>query len=181
MRVVLCLCLMTLHCVAMQMPPTVTREQAEAALQAAFSVLGAPYVWGGQDPSGFDCSGLAIWAYNHAVPGIHWYTGDSFVDDTTAHMLFVYNVKPLRAREVWPGDLVFVTSSTNRVTHMGLFSRWLDDRRTTFERIEASSVRKSVVVSTWTRGEEDPEKMLVAVGRVLLWPWEETEAEEERQ
>ena len=101
------------------MPPTVTREQAEAALQAAFSVLGAPYVWGGQDPSGFDCSGLAIWAYNHAVPGIHWYTGDSFVDDTTAHMLFVYNVKPLRAREVWPGDLVFVTSSTNRVTHMG--------------------------------------------------------------
>ena len=105
-----CLCLMTLHCVAMQMPPTVTREQAEAALQAAFSVLGAPYVWGGQDPSGFDCSGLAIWAYNHAVPGIHWYTGDSFVDDTTAHMLFVYNVKPLRAREVWPGDLVFVTS-----------------------------------------------------------------------
>ena len=98
MRVVLCLCLMTLHCVAMQMPPTVTREQAEATLQAAFSVLGAPYVWGGQDPSGFDCSGLAIWAYNHAVPGIHWYTGDSFVDDTTAHMLFVYNVKPLRAR-----------------------------------------------------------------------------------
>jgi hypothetical protein len=176
-RIILCVWLMTVRSAAMDMPPTVTREQAEAALRAAFSVLGTPYVWGGQDPSGFDCSGLAIWAYNHAVPGIHWYTGDSLVDDTTAHMLFVYNVKPLRPREVWPGDLVFVTGSTTRVTHMGLFSRWLDGRRTEFEWIEASSVRKAVVVSTWTRGEEDRERMLVAVGRVLLWPFEEEEGE----
>lgn len=26
----------------------------------AFSLLGQPYIWGGDDPSGFDCSGLVI-------------------------------------------------------------------------------------------------------------------------
>jgi len=29
-------------------------------LQSALSYLGTPYVWGGDDPSGFDCSGFVI-------------------------------------------------------------------------------------------------------------------------
>ena len=37
-----------------------------AAVEAAKSQLGAPYVWGGTGPGGFDCSGLTSWAYKQA-------------------------------------------------------------------------------------------------------------------
>ena len=37
-----------------------------AAVAAAKSQLGTPYVWGGSRPGGFDCSGLTSWAYRQA-------------------------------------------------------------------------------------------------------------------
>jgi cell wall-associated NlpC family hydrolase len=44
--------------------------RAAAALAAARSVLGRPYVWGAAGPSAFDCSGLTQWAYGQAGAGI---------------------------------------------------------------------------------------------------------------
>lgn len=43
--------------------------RAAAAVAAARSALGRPYVWGANGPSGFDCSGLMQWAYAQA--GVH--------------------------------------------------------------------------------------------------------------
>jgi len=37
-----------------------------AVVAHAQSMVGVPYRWGGSDPSGFDCSGLVWWAYQHA-------------------------------------------------------------------------------------------------------------------
>ncbi|MBG0855974.1 C40 family peptidase [Streptomyces spinoverrucosus] len=40
--------------------------RAAAAVAAARSALGRPYIWGAAGPSGFDCSGLMQWSYAQA-------------------------------------------------------------------------------------------------------------------
>ncbi|WP_026919462.1 C40 family peptidase, partial [Gordonia shandongensis] len=41
-------------------------QRAAKAVRAALSMRGTPYVWGGTEPGGFDCSGLTQWAYRQA-------------------------------------------------------------------------------------------------------------------
>ncbi|MGW8061078.1 NlpC/P60 family protein [Streptomyces ziwulingensis] len=44
--------------------------RAAAAVAAARSALGKPYVWGANGPGGFDCSGLTQWSYAQAGVGL---------------------------------------------------------------------------------------------------------------
>jgi hypothetical protein len=40
--------------------------QGDAAVLFAFAQLGKPYIWGGNGPVGYDCSGLALASWEHA-------------------------------------------------------------------------------------------------------------------
>ncbi|BBY55910.1 C40 family peptidase [Mycobacterium koreense] len=72
------------------------RGRAAAAVRAALSRLGRPYVWGASGPDSFDCSGLTQWAYAQAGVGLHRTTYEQLHD----------GVAVSRAA-VRPGDLVF--------------------------------------------------------------------------
>jgi cell wall-associated NlpC family hydrolase len=88
-------------------PPNATA--AQIAIDAAKSVIGTPYVWGGASPqTGFDCSGLVMWAYAQA--GI-----------SMPHSSFTqYDIFPHVSRDqLQPGDLVFFYGPPP--SHVGLY------------------------------------------------------------
>jgi len=97
-------------------PPPALNANAQAAIDAAYSVIGVPYQFGGSSPeSGFDCSGLTMWAWSHA--------GVSLPHSSAMQ----YAVLPHVAQsDLQPGDLVFFYSP---IHHVGLYvggSRMID-------------------------------------------------------
>lgn len=81
--------------------------RAAAAVAAARSVLGRPYVWGATGPSGFDCSGLMQWSYARA--GVH------LPRTSQAQQHAGHRVPLSQAR---PGDLV---TYRNDASHVGMY------------------------------------------------------------
>jgi cell wall-associated NlpC family hydrolase len=88
-------------------PPPVSGS-AGAAIAAAYSVIGTPYVFGAADPNvGFDCSGLTMWAWGQA--------GVSLPHSSAAQ----YSSLPHVAQsDVQPGDLLFFYSP---ISHVGMY------------------------------------------------------------
>jgi peptidoglycan DL-endopeptidase CwlO len=77
-------------------PPPPVPAGVAGAIDAAKGEIGVPYVWGGSSPSGFDCSGLVMWAYAQAGIGLPRTSGAQFA--ATTHI-------PLA--DIQPGDLLF--------------------------------------------------------------------------
>jgi cell wall-associated NlpC family hydrolase len=70
--------------------------RVRAAVRAALSRLGRPYVWGATGPDRFDCSGLVQWAYAQAgIP----------LQRTTYQQ--IHQGVPVSPSQVRAGDLVF--------------------------------------------------------------------------
>jgi peptidoglycan DL-endopeptidase CwlO len=81
---------------------------ATGAVGVALGQLGTPYVAGGADPSGFDCSGLVSWAFARAGhPGLPHFTGDLWTSGTRVNS----------TSELAPGDLVFFDG----LGHVGMY------------------------------------------------------------
>ncbi|MGW0751287.1 NlpC/P60 family protein [Streptomyces sp. NPDC002587] len=81
--------------------------RAGAAVMAARSAVGRPYVWGSTGPSGFDCSGLMVWSYRQA--------GVSLPRTSQAQRYAGRRVPLSQAR---PGDLVTYRSDAS---HVGMY------------------------------------------------------------
>ena len=71
------------------------RTIGERAAKVALKAVGVPYHWGGSSPSsGFDCSGLVYWAYEH-------------VGVSLPHSSYALAGVGRRVKHLRPGDLLF--------------------------------------------------------------------------
>ena len=89
-------------------PTPVVNGSVQAVLDAAYSVIGVPYVYAGSSPEGgFDCSGLTMWAWAHA--GVSLPHSSAMQYDVLPHVSL---------SDLQPGDLVFFYSP---IHHVGLY------------------------------------------------------------
>jgi len=79
-------------------------------VKVALSQLGKPYVYGGNTPSGFDCSGLV--QYSHSRVGV--------TTPRVAYQQF-HHSRPVKISELRAGDLVFFRLSAYKVNHVGIY------------------------------------------------------------
>ncbi|MEU1853751.1 bifunctional lytic transglycosylase/C40 family peptidase [Streptomyces sp. NPDC019990] len=108
---------------------TSTTDQGVIALNAAQKMLGKPYSWGGgnangpstgiccspkgrsgESITGFDCSGLTLYAYAQA----------GITLPRTAAQQYAAS-KPVKRDEAKPGDLVFYGASASGIHHVGIY------------------------------------------------------------
>ncbi len=94
-------------------PPATITGNAADIVRSALDALGTPYMWGGTEANGFDCSGLVQWAYaKHGIrlPRMSHDQARSGSEVTPV-------VDALR-----PGDiLLFAAQPGGGVTHVGMY------------------------------------------------------------
>ncbi|MFJ9946754.1 C40 family peptidase [Kitasatospora sp. NPDC091207] len=97
-------------------PPPAARpwsaEGAAAAVAFARSKVGLPYVWGGEGPGGYDCSGLTMMAWRQGGKQLNHFAADQYAQSTR-----------IGYRQLQPGDLVFWTDTGRAadIHHVGLY------------------------------------------------------------
>lgn len=89
----------------------------QAVVEYAKTFLGRPYVWGGNGPKSFDCSGFTKYVYN--------YFGYSLNRTASGQLQNGVAINPTRGSwaELQPGDLVFFYNGrvSTPVSHVGIY------------------------------------------------------------
>lgn len=81
---------------------------AKAALDYAYAQLGKPYIYGGEGPNGYDCSGLTMMSWRKGGVSLPR-TASSQYSATSAHRVSFANLQP--------GDLMFFSG----LGHVGMY------------------------------------------------------------
>jgi murein DD-endopeptidase len=97
-------------CASVRAPPPAAPQGAAIAAAAA-ALVGTPYQFGGADAAGFDCSGLAFYAHEHA--------GLTIPRTAAAQQRAA---RPVPRAELAPGDLVFFRIRSRSIDHVGVFA-----------------------------------------------------------
>ena len=83
---------------------------ARRIVQTSMQYMGVPYVFGGNTPSGFDCSGYVRYVFAQA--GIYL---PRMADEQ------YYSTTPISTPELRAGDLVFFSTYTYGPSHVGIY------------------------------------------------------------
>lgn len=89
-------------------PPPASSGRAAAALAAARTQVGKPYISGAEGPNAYDCSGLVQWAYRQAGVGLTRTTYTQANEGTR-----------ISRSELRPGDLVFFSGLSHVALYVG--------------------------------------------------------------
>ena len=81
-------------------------SQYTGVVGIAMRYLGVPYVWGGESPAGFDCSGFVAYVYAQVGVSLPHYTGAQWAMGV-----------PVDRSDLEPGDLVFFDG----LGHVGIY------------------------------------------------------------
>lgn len=79
-------------------------------IQYAKQFIGTPYVWGGESPGGFDCSGFVQFVYAHFGTVLGRTTYQQFDEGT-----------PVYRADLLPGDLLFFNTYGSGPSHVGMY------------------------------------------------------------
>lgn len=82
----------------------------QAIVDTAMQYLGTPYVWGGNSPAGFDCSGLVYYVY-----------GQYGIQLNRVAQAMYYNGVDVDLNDLQPGDILLFGSSIYNIWHAALY------------------------------------------------------------
>ncbi len=85
-------------------------RQGEAIVARAKGYLGVPYVWGGTNGNGFDCSGFVWHLFSQAGVSLPRMADEQF-----------YAGYSVRLQELQPGDIVFFSTYEPGPSHAGVY------------------------------------------------------------
>ena len=87
-------------------------SQRQKLISYALEFQGTPYVYGGHEPGGFDCSGFVNYVTNHGIGVQVPQTAQAMYDKMT----------PIKDSIREPGDLVFFKNNpSGKITHVGIY------------------------------------------------------------
>ena len=89
--------------------PGYTADKADTAARVALTMVGKPYKYKGDSPSGFDCSGLV--RYSYLTAGMDVPHGTKALRD---------NTRPIGGN-MQRGDLLFFNESGGKYSHVGIY------------------------------------------------------------